>query len=145
SECKIAFTTETYLAFISVNGSKSESVILPQEKIIQEIVFLVTDDTNEIIDTSDGYFSDITFIYYPDIEITITTLSLIEIIPIIILLTVIPIVIYYGFGKREELIIPALALTSIFCTAIGLIPLWLEVIILFCCVVFYVVRSKRGV
>ena len=144
SECKIVFTTDTYLSFISTETFQAESLILPQEKIIKEIVFLITDDGNTIVDTSTGYFSEITLIYYPDIETTITTLSLIEVIPLLVILTLIPIVIYYGFGKRTELIVPSLMLVSIFGTAIGMIPIWLEVVILFSCVAYYIIRYERG-
>ena len=142
SETRIVFTTDTYLTFMSSSQITAESLILPQNKIINEIVFLITDDDNYIIDTSEGYFSALTFTFYPDIETTITTLSLIEILPIILLLTVIPIAIYYGFGKKEELVVPSIMFTSIFGTAIGMIPLWLEVVILFSCLMFYIIKKK---
>ena len=143
SECKVVFTTDTYLSFISTETFQAESLILPQERIIKEIVFLITDDGNTLIDTSTGYFSEITLVYYPDIGTAITTLSLIEIIPLLILLTLIPIVIYYGFGRKTELIVPSLMLVSIFGTAINMIPLWLEVVILFSCVAYYIIRYER--
>ena len=144
SECKIVFTTDTYLSFISTETTQAESLILPQDKTIKEIVFLITDDDTAIVDTSTGYFTEITLIYYPDIGTTITTLSLIEVIPLLIILTLIPIVIYYGFGKRKELIVPSLMLVSIFGTAIDMIPIWLEVVILFSCVAYYILRYNRG-
>ena len=144
SECKVVFTSDTYLSFISMNVTKSISVILPQDKIIKEIVFLITDNDNQIIDISEGYFSDIVFMYYQDISITITTLSLFDVLPIVVLVVIIPIALYFGFGKKKELLVPSIIGMSIFGTVIGIIPLWLLFVILFGGISYYLIKKAKG-
>lgn len=140
SECKVVFTTDSYLSFLSLETLQSESLILPQDKIIKEIIFLVTDDTNEIIDTSKGYFTNFIFIYYSDIDITITTLSLLDMLPIVVLVVLIPMALYYSLDKRKELLVPSIMGMTIFGTVVGLIPLWLTAVIIFSCICYYLIR-----
>ncbi len=144
SECKVLFTSDSYLSFLSLNFTRSVSVILPQDKIIKELIFLITDNNNQIIDVSEGYFSNIVFMYYQDIAITITTISLFDVLPIVIMVVVIPIALYIGFGKRKEILIPSIIGMSIFGTVIGIVPLWMLIVILFSSISAYLIEKARG-
>ena len=123
---------------MSLDTLQTASLILPQDRVIKNITFLVTDDSENIIDTSEGYFSHFTFIYYSDIGITITTLSLLDVLPIVV---IIPMALYVGFGRRKEILVPAIMAMSIFGSVIEIIPLWLTAVIIFGCISYYLIRS----
>lgn len=136
------YFTSTYLQFPSYTYLENINTMLPQDKLIQYFEFVITDNDNDVNDINTGYFSNIRLIYYPDLDTTFTLVSLLELIPLLIILVIIPLAIYYGFGKRITVLVPSILLMSIFAVAQGLLPLWIAVIVWFSCISYYVI--KRG-
>ena len=122
---------------------------IPFARIFSLFYFVVDDfqSNNSFTDyTSEGYIYDISivynFIYRPITEITILTLSLMEIIiPIIMILA--PTFMIYGITRKKEMILPLLLLFSIICFISELIPLELFFIISTCLILGIFLQYKR--
>lgn len=109
---------------------KSFNYLLPQNQEITHISINVSDYiplmdnyTNHESGFISGYISDIGFNFIPNIEYTITVMTLIYgFIPLIVML-VPTFALYSKFGK--QIIIPSLIFMSIICLVSQLIPVWL--------------------
>ena len=120
----------------------TSSVILAQDKVIGEFVIIITD--LDLINTgaTSGYIYNIKLIYFPDIGITITTLSLLDIIVPLMMLIVPTFALYKRFG--EGAIIPTFILMTIICFITNMIPAWLFVVMMMGCGAFLFMQKKRG-
>lgn len=131
------------VSFVSTTQVETHSVILEQDKTIWRVDILITDNDELSSGQDYGYFSNLYFSYYPNIDTTITVSTLLGIIPLLILLVGIPIAIYFAFGKKSEIIIPALLLMTIFTMAIQLLPAWGGFVIIISCIGYWIVRGKN--
>lgn len=144
AEVKIIYTDSTFSYFESEVSVLFENTILPQDKIIDNFQFLITDNDNDYMDTITGYFSEITLIYYPNIDTILPIINFIAVIPILVILFIIPLYIYIRF-KVSWIFLPMVMLFAIIGTGAGIIPLWLTVVIIFSVVSFYIIQKKREV
>jgi len=123
------YVSQTDSIFFLRLGYEIINMILPQQQIIKSFTILITDnDNNDYYGNSEGYISSIKLIYYPDIELTILTLSLIEIMIPLIIIIVPTIAISSVYGKKA--ILPMLMLMSIICFATNIIPIEIFFIII---------------
>lgn len=141
SEFRVLYTDTTYSSFFSTVSVKSVNTILPQNKVIGSFYVLITDNDNDLSSTLTGYFSSISLIYYPDIETTISTLSLIGIIPLLILLVVIPFLMYMKF-KNAIVVIPTFILMTIIGIATGLLPNWVGAVLIVGSIFTYLIKKE---
>ncbi len=122
-------------------STENINTILSQEQIISKFTFLITDNNNsDYLGNSEGYFSSIKLNFIPNIEITLLTITLIEImIPLMVL--ILPSIIISGIlGKKA--IIPMLILMTIICYIAELIELGLFTIIMMCLGSLIIVQYK---
>jgi len=112
-------------------GHNSINSILPQQQIIKSFTILITDnDNNNYYGNSEGYITSLTLIYYPDIEIIILTLSLIEIMIPLVVLIIPTVAIASVYGKKS--VIPMLILMTFICLIGNLIEMEMFFIMLLC-------------
>ncbi|MBY9021772.1 MAG: hypothetical protein KGD67_12010, partial [Candidatus Lokiarchaeota archaeon] len=114
---------------------------LPQNKIISSFYFIITDNDNDLNTTLTGYFSSISLAYYPDIETTISTLSLMGIIPLLILLVVIPFLMYIKF-KNAIVVVPTFILMTIIGITSGLLPNWVGAVLIIGSIFTYLIKKE---
>lgn len=139
------FVSQTNFLFDIPIGNTNYNHILPQKQIIKSFTFLITDnDNNDYYGNSEGYFSSIKLLYYPDIELTMLTLSLMEMLIPLLVLIIPTLAISFIYGKKA--IIPMLIFMSIICYIAELIELWLLTIMLMCLGSFLFIeyKSERG-
>lgn len=134
--------TDVSLYYESDVFLKSVSSILPQDKVLTAFTIIVDDNENDFNGYDYGYISDISLIYYPDIDTTITILSLTDVLPLLVLLVVVPLVLYFSSGKRYQVLIISLLFMSIFALANGLMPLWLAFMVWFGLVSYYLLHKR---
>ncbi len=137
--------TDTTINLFELNPyTHTENLLLPQNKIIDKLEFRITDDNLDILNgyTATGYITDIEFTYIPNIEVSITTLSLLTVlVPILVLM--IPTLIMYGkFGKSA--VMPTMMIMSIICFIGALIPAWLFVLMMFGFGAMLIFQLKEG-
>ena len=112
-------------------GYEGINLILPQQQIIKSFTILITDNNNnDYYGNSEGYISSIKLIYYPDIELTILTLSLVEIMIPLIVLLIPTLAISSVYGKKA--IIPMLILMTLICFISNLINVEIFFIMMLC-------------
>ena len=119
--------------------------ILPQEKLIDKITILITDNDVDAASGSDvtGHVNLITLVYYSNISVTILTLDLLAIlIPLLVLITP-PLALYKKF-EEPKVVVPMLMLMSFVCVATGLISYPMFFVMMICFVVFLLIQKKRG-
>lgn len=121
--CRMNYTDETSTLFQLPEWETTTSIILPQEKTIGEFIITITDYDNENNALSEGYISNLKFRYIPNIETSIITLALIEVIVPLIILILPTFGIYLAYGKKT--IIPMFILMTLICYLGNLIPTWL--------------------
>ena len=141
----VKFLDETTLSFVFTGGDKF-SQIMPQDKVIDEFSFLITDDDRDSAsgNTMTGVLKTIVLVYYPNLSISIiTTDLLLMLIPLFVLILP-PLALYKRFGYK--VVIPMMMIMSIVSVAGGLIPYWMFFVLMFCFVSFILVqrRSEGG-
>lgn len=110
--------------------STSNRYLIPQGKTITKIIINVSDYipfqdnyTNHNEGYISGYIYDISLNFLPNIEYTLSTMTLISgFIPLIVIFTP-TIALFSKFGKK--IILPSMILMTIICFVSQLIPLWL--------------------
>ena len=122
---------------------KITKVLLPQFKIIDKFTILITDNNKDDNDFCFGYISEIQLIYNPDVQITVLTLTLIEVIIPLIVLIIPSIIMSKKFGVIGAII--TFILMSLICVIANLIPIWLFFVIIFSSITFLIVKKKEGV
>lgn len=141
---KVRFHGNTYNQFDFSIGTSKFNTILTQKKNLYSFVILITDNNdNNITGNSEGYTTDIKLTYYPNIELTILTLSLIEIMIPLIIIIVPTVAIASVYGKKA--ILPMLMLMSIICFATNIIPIeiFFIIIITLGCGMFLEYKKER--
>jgi hypothetical protein len=140
----IEYTDATLNLFELVPYLSSENLILPQDKVIDEFHWSITDNNNNGLNGSiaDGYITTITLRYVPNIDVSITTLSLLVILVPILILMIPTVVMYAKFGKQA--VLPMLILMSIVCLVGGLIDAWLFMIIVLGLGALLIFQIKQG-
>lgn len=143
AEVRVLYSDTTFSYFESETSQLFESTILPQTKTIDGFQFLITDNDNDYNGLITGYFSDITLIYFPNIDTILPIINFIAIIPILVILFIIPMYIYIRF-KKSWVFLPTVMIFSIIGTGAGIIPLWLTVVIIFSIISFYLIQRKAS-
>jgi len=137
---RISYTDDTSTLFPLKTYISAPDVVLPQDKEINELVILITDnDDDSIQGTTTGYITSIKLIYLPDVSITIITTALFSILIPLLILIIPTFLIYMRLGKTA--IVPTFLLMSFICFITNLIPLWVFFIILISSGVF--ILSKK--
>jgi len=125
------YVSETNSTFPLRLGHNSFNYILPQEQIIKSFTILITDNNNNnYYGNSEGYITSIKLKYYPNIELTILTLSLIEIMIPLVVLIIPTLAVASVYGKKA--IIPMLILMSVICFIGNLIEIEMFFIMMLC-------------
>ena len=139
----MGFTDTTSRGFV-FNYSRGFNVILPQTKLVSTFTVLITDNDVDAASgsTITGFVSKIIFVYYPGIDVTITTISLIMILGPLLVLIMPTLALYKKFGKK--VVVPSLIFLSLICVASGLIPYWVFFILIFASISFLVSTRRRG-
>jgi len=138
----VKFHGNTYNHFDFSKDISKFNTILTQKKWIYAFIILITDNNdNNITGNSEGYLCNINLRYYPDIELTILTLSLIEIMIPLIVLLIPTIAIASVYGKKA--ILPMLILMSVICFITFLIPVEIFFIIILCLGLGLFLQYKR--
>ena len=141
SEFRLYYSDSTYTPFISSTSISGVNSILPQDKIISYFYFIITDNDNDLNTMLTGYFSSISLVYYPDIETTISTLSLMGIIPLLILLVVIPFLMYMKF-KNAIVVVPTFILMTVIGITTGLLPNWVGAVLIIGSIFTYLIKKE---
>lgn len=115
------------------------SIIMNQEKIIDKIGLLITD--NDLLNTSIyGYISNIKLVYIPDIIISLITLNILAILIPFIIIFVPTFSFYKILGKNS--LIPLLLFMSVICFIAELISSWLFFIFLYSFTIMLYITRK---
>jgi len=117
-------------------------IILPQTRFIDEFTILITDNDLTDSTTCTGYIFNPKLIYYPDLQVSVDTLSLLAILVPLIVMIVPPIAMYKKLGSVA--ILPTFLLMALVCVATGLIPVWMFFIIALSSVGFIVMKKEMG-
>jgi len=141
SEFRVLYADTSYSSFFSIISIDAVNSILPQNKVIEGFYFLITDNDNDLNSTLTGYFSSMRLIYYPNIETTIGTLSLMGIIPLLILLVVIPFLMYMKF-KNAIVVVPTFILMTIIGITTGLLPGWVGAVLIMGSIFTYLIKRE---
>ena len=144
AEFNINYDDGNYNYFTLSSSYFSGSTILPNDRTIDSFSLLISDNGNNINHTISGYFGSFILLYYPDLTISYINISLLDALPIIVLVVVIPLALYVGFGRKKQLLVPSIIAMSIFGSVVGIIPLWLTFVILFGCFSYYLIDKKVG-
>jgi len=132
--------TDSFIQF--PYNARITDVILPQTEYIESFAILITDKDLDDEDVCTGYVSEIKLIYYPDLEISILTLSLLAILIPLIVILVPSLAMHKKFGSTGVII--TFLLMSLICTLTFLIPLWLFVVIVFSSIGFLYAKRQIG-
>lgn len=117
------------------------NIVLPQDKMIETLKILITDDDNDNIQgTTIGYISDITLKYMPDIETIILTYALVDVVIPLMIMIIPAFLVYVKLGKKS--ILPMFLLMNLICFITNLIPIWLFFIITFACSGFIIIQAR---
>lgn len=143
AEMYLNYDDASYNYFSLEPNYKDLMVSLPQ-KIIDDFTFLISDYDNDANTTITGHFGSFSLVYVPSISTTFVSLTFFDVVPIIVLVVLIPIALYIGFGKRKEMLVPAIIGMSIIGTVITIIPLWLLFVILFGCISYYLINKVKN-
>ena len=137
---RLNYTDETSTFLGIPTHATTTSIILPQEKSLDTFIILVSDlDTFESGSTT-GHITDIKLIYVPDIVITITTISILDVMIPLMILLIPTFAVYKKFG--EDAIIPMFILMSVVCLVAELIPAWLFVVLMVGSVIMLFTKKK---
>jgi len=118
--------------------------LLSQDNTVRDIIVLITDkDNNVITGLTSGYIYNVELIDVIDIDVSVITESLLNMmIPLIIIL--VPTFLFSSrFGK--QVIVPLFILFSLVLTISTLIPYWLFFIIVFPSIIMVFFKSKKEV
>ena len=108
----------------------TQSLVLPQTKVIANLTILITDNDLDDSDFTNGYITNMKLLYFPDLVSTVVTLNLIAVmIPIIIILFP-SLAVSKQLGKMS--FVPMMLLMTLICFATGLIPTWLFFVLAIC-------------
>lgn len=143
TEVRAIYSDDTYTYYESQTNSMTTNSILPQNKLISKFEILITDNNMSYIGSYSGYVSDIILVYYPNIELTITTMNFFAIIPSILVIIIIPYLVSIR-TKLRFLFLPLIFIMSIISMAGGLIPVWFGVIICMFVIAYYIINKKFG-
>lgn len=133
--------TDDSSTFLSVPSHATNTrLLLPQEKEIATLVIIISDLDALSSGSTNGYFSMIELLYFPDAVFTLTTLTILEVMIPLMILLIPTFAMYKKFG--EHAIIPMFILMSIVCFIADLIPLWLFFIMLFGSGVMFFGKNK---
>ncbi len=126
-------------------GTKIISQLLNQENLLTEMGFLITDNDNDGCSgtTLYGYINSFRLVYFPNMDYSILSITLIEmIIPLLVI--IFPSLGVYVIPKKKEpfILVLGIAFFSIVCYISSLIPLWLFFII--CVALFGVFIGERS-
>ncbi len=142
----LKFTDATTLSFVLTRGGERFSQILPQDKVLNEFVFLITDDDRDVAsgNTMTGYLNPIVLVFYPNLAISIVTTDLLLMLIPLFVLILPPLALYKKFGYK--VVLPMMMVMSIVSVASGLIPYWMFFVLMFCFVSFILIqrRSEGG-
>ena len=137
------YTDDSYNYWLANTYSITSNTILPQNKIIDKFVFLITDNNVSYTSNFTGYFSDFNLIYYPNIDFITTTTNFFGIIPIILVVIVIPYLVSIR-TKLRFLFLPLIFLMSVIGMIGGLVPYWFGTIICIFVVAYYILNKRYG-
>jgi len=141
---RINYTDDTSNIYNLPSISTTRKIILPQGKIIGQIIILITDNSfSTISGLTTGYISNISIEYLPDIIVSVITLNLVSIIIPLIMIIIPSIAI--GTKSNRNIIIPIFILMSIICVMTSIIPYWLFFIIIISSSLFIFTRRHKGV
>ena len=144
SSCNVRlnYTDDTSSFFEFPTRATHTSIILPQEREIDNFIILITDNDKISTGSTTGYIRDVSFISFTDITVTIATLSLLTVLIPLIVLIVPTVAMKMKFGKSA--VIPMFLLMSVVAFATELIPIWLFFIIMIASGVFLVSKKAIG-
>lgn len=137
------YTDTSFNYWLSNTYVITTNTILPQNKIIDKITYLITDNNVSYTDNFTGYFSDFSLIYYPNVDFIITTNNFFGIIPIILVVIVIPYLVSIR-TKLRFLFLPLIFLMSVIGMIGGLVPYWFGTIICIFVIAYYILTKKFG-
>lgn len=125
--------------------TKSINTFISQNEIIDKFVVIISDnnDNSKSGFTTSGFISNIRLRFASNIDISITTFNLINLIIPLIIILIPTIAISSNYGKN--LIIPLFVLMSIICVITNIIPIWLFFIIMISILTFIFLRKQEGV
>lgn len=138
----VDYNDDTSNSFEFPYYTRTTTVILPQTKVIESLIILITDNDLDDNDICTGYITNLRLIYNPDLAITLTTLNLLGIIVPLIVLIVPPLSIRKKFGDTGVLVM--FMLMALVCVVASLIPIWLFFIIAVGTIGFLVMKEKVG-
>jgi len=129
--------------FFQISGGET-SYYLNYEKSIDDIAIIYTDSDEYYNGENNGWIAYIEFVYLPNIDIDIGTLSLTNAIIDIIVIIIPSLLIYYSFDKKKEVLLISMLLMSIVCFATNLISVQLFFLHVVCYGMFFFLRTKEG-
>ena len=117
--------------------------IIPQKLGILTFTILISDNDNDWAsgNTVSGYVSEVTLIFFPNIGISITTISILSMLAPLIIMIAPTLAFAKKFGNKA--IVPVLMMMSIVCVASNLIPFWMFFVLMLCFFALLIYDYKR--
>lgn len=119
------------------------TLVLPQTQWINKFMIFAYDDDKFNSSSCEGYITDLQTIDYTDIDISIITIGLLNVIVPLLMMIVVPFASASRYGNK--VVLPLFGIMATLCFAVQLLEVWVYFIIVFGLIVFIFTKRKvRG-